>query len=99
MDSIPSTPASAAESPLVNRAFERMSSFSRIRLNPKNIAQLDSALKGMQTAGSSSTSSSGNNSHGKNKRFLVLSIFGALFAILWMLMGSMRVLGRSIFSS
>ncbi|GLU06915.1 hypothetical protein SLE2022_239000 [Rubroshorea leprosula] len=37
VESIPTTPASAAESPFVNRAFERMSSFGRVRLNPRNI--------------------------------------------------------------
>ncbi|GLT29841.1 hypothetical protein SLA2020_046820 [Shorea laevis] len=36
VESIPTTPASAAENPLVNRAFERMSSFSRVRLNARN---------------------------------------------------------------
>ncbi|OMP06341.1 No apical meristem (NAM) protein [Corchorus capsularis] len=35
VESIPTTPASASESPLVNRAFERMSSLSRLRLNAR----------------------------------------------------------------
>nr|UBT01608.1 NAC transcription factor 03 [Litchi chinensis] len=95
VDSIPTTPASASETPLVNRAIERMSSFSRLRINAKNIniAGGDDAVIRRQAAGSRS------NSISSNKRFLVLSIFGALCAILWMLMGSMRALGRSsIFS-
>ncbi|KAF4388450.1 hypothetical protein F8388_012427 [Cannabis sativa] len=33
VESIPTTPAPAAENALVNRAFERMSSFSRLRIN------------------------------------------------------------------
>nr|GMD37180.1 NAC domain-containing protein 17-like [Ipomoea batatas] len=37
MESIPATPASAAESVLVNKAFERMSSFRRLRLNARNV--------------------------------------------------------------
>ncbi|CAI9787090.1 unnamed protein product [Fraxinus pennsylvanica] len=36
VESIPTTPASAAESALVNRAFERMSSFRRMRINSRN---------------------------------------------------------------
>ncbi|XP_052309164.1 NAC domain-containing protein 17 isoform X1 [Populus trichocarpa] len=43
VESIPTTPASASENPLVNKAFERMSSFSRIRMNVKNI-NVDAAL-------------------------------------------------------
>ncbi|GAU13264.1 hypothetical protein TSUD_42180, partial [Trifolium subterraneum] len=38
VDSIPTTPASAAENPLVNRALNRMSSFSRVKINPTTIA-------------------------------------------------------------
>ncbi|KAB1219920.1 NAC domain-containing protein 78 [Morella rubra] len=36
VESIPTTPASASENALVNRAFERMSSFSRARVNVRN---------------------------------------------------------------
>ncbi|KAL5846088.1 hypothetical protein ACOSQ3_009612 [Xanthoceras sorbifolium] len=91
VESIPTTPASASENPLVNRAFERMSSFSRIRINAKtiNVAGGDDVVIRRQAAAGSSSSS---------RRFLFLSIFGALCAILWMLMGSMRALGRCIFS-
>ncbi|QCE08034.1 hypothetical protein DEO72_LG9g3058 [Vigna unguiculata] len=38
VESIPTTPASAAESALVNRALNRMSSFSRVKLRHTNIA-------------------------------------------------------------
>ncbi|KAK0576756.1 hypothetical protein LWI29_022867 [Acer saccharum] len=94
VESIPTTPASASESPLVNRAFERMSSFSRLK--NLNVARGDDAVIRRQATGSNSNNSSSSSS----KRFLFLSIFGALCAILWMmLMGSLKVLGRCIFSS
>ncbi|XLU72576.1 hypothetical protein S245_031629, partial [Arachis hypogaea] len=35
VESIPTTPASAAENALVNRALNRMSSFSRVKINIK----------------------------------------------------------------
>ncbi|KAJ4701130.1 NAC domain protein [Melia azedarach] len=86
VESIPTTPASASENPLVNRAFERMSSFSRMRINARNT----NVARGDGTVTRSQASSS--------RGFLILSLFGALCAILWMFMGTIRVLGRSIFS-
>ncbi|TXG53205.1 hypothetical protein EZV62_022374 [Acer yangbiense] len=92
VESIPTTPASASESPLVNRAFERMSSFSRLK--NLNVARGDDAVIRRQATGSNSNSSS------SSKRLLFLSIFGALCAILCMMLtGSLKVLGRCIFSS
>ncbi|KAH9692011.1 NAC domain-containing protein 17 [Citrus sinensis] len=87
VESIPTTPASASESPLVNRAFERMSSFSRMRITARNpnVAGGDAAALTRRQASS-------------NRGFLLLSILGALCAILWMLMGTMRVLGSCISS-
>ncbi|KAJ0025065.1 hypothetical protein Pint_07837 [Pistacia integerrima] len=87
VESVPTTPASASETPLVNRAFERMSSFSRVRLNARNtnVAGRDSTVTRRQA--------------GSSRGFLILSILGVLCAILWMLMGSVRILGRCIFSS
>lgn len=87
VESIPTTPASASENPLVNRAFERMSSFSRIRITARNpnVAGGDAAAVTRIQASS-------------NRGFLLLSILGALCAILWMLMGTMRVLGSCISS-
>ncbi|CAH8362450.1 unnamed protein product [Eruca vesicaria subsp. sativa] len=67
MDSIPSTPASACEGPL-NRTFVRMSSLSRIR------------LKGMSVTASKVTVAKKRMG---NRGFLLLSIVGALCAILW----------------
>ncbi|KAJ6352520.1 hypothetical protein OIU76_001702 [Salix suchowensis] len=86
VESIPTTPASATENPLVNKAFERMSSFSRIRLNVKNI-NVD-AGNGAAIV----------RSTGANKGFVLLSIIGVLCAILWVLVGGARVWGRSVSS-
>lgn len=86
VESIPTTPASAAESPLVNRAFERMSSFSRVRLNNRNA----NVAAGNDAATVRST--------GRSRGLFLLSILGAFCAIFWMFIGTVRVSGRSIFS-
>lgn len=78
VDSIPTTPASAAESALVvNRAFERMSSFSRMKLN---VANMNVAVGNT----SATSSSSGKAKYG----FCCLSLLGVLCAILWVLIGT-----------
>ncbi|KAJ4844468.1 hypothetical protein Tsubulata_006055 [Turnera subulata] len=82
VESIPTTPASASESPLVNKAFQRMSSFSRLRMNAKN-THVDTA----NVAGDV-------RKVGGKKRFIFLSVFGAVCALLWVSVGNMRVLGR-----
>ncbi|TMW85988.1 hypothetical protein EJD97_022152 [Solanum chilense] len=78
VDSIPTTPASAAESALVvNRAFERMSSFSRMKLNVGNMNV---------AAGNASATSS---SSGKGKYGLCcISLLGVLCAFLWVVIGT-----------
>ncbi|KAH0681363.1 hypothetical protein KY285_022625 [Solanum tuberosum] len=84
VDSIPTTPASAAESALVvNRAFERMSSFSRMKLNVGNMNV---------AAGNTSATSS---SSGKAKYGLCcISLLGVLCAFLWVLIGtSAKIVG------
>ncbi|XP_007020196.2 PREDICTED: NAC domain-containing protein 17 isoform X2 [Theobroma cacao] len=86
VESIPTTPASASETPLVNRALERMSSFSRLRLNARNTAV--SAVDGAATA----------RRIGGNRGIIFISILGALCAILWFFTGTVRILGRSISS-
>ncbi|EOY17420.1 NAC domain protein, IPR003441, putative isoform 3, partial [Theobroma cacao] len=86
VESIPTTPASASETPLVNRALERMSSFSRLRLNARNTAV--SAVDGAATA----------RRIGGNRGIFFISILGALCAILWFFTGTVRILGRSISS-
>ncbi|XP_055833891.1 NAC domain-containing protein 17-like [Solanum dulcamara] len=84
VDSIPTTPASAAESALVvNRAFERMSSFSRMKLNVGNM--------NVAAGNTSATSSiSGKAKYG----LYCISLLGALCAILWVLIGaSAKIVG------
>ncbi|KAA3485132.1 NAC domain-containing protein 17-like isoform X1 [Gossypium australe] len=83
VDSIPTAPASAAESPLVNRALERMSSFSKLRIHAMN------------TAVNGSTSA---RRRSRNRGFFFISVLGALCAVLWFFIGTVRGLGRSISS-
>nr|XP_027091566.1 NAC domain-containing protein 17-like isoform X1 [Coffea arabica] len=84
VESIPTTPASASES--ANRAFERMSSFSRVRINSKN----------MNVAAGSISATSSSSVKCKSG-FFFFSLLGLLCAILWMLIGtSVKVLGRCI---
>lgn len=84
LESIPTTPASASEGTLVNKAFERMSSFGRVRMNAINTSDpsSDNTVKGGSKCG-----------------LLCFSILGVLCAIVWMLIGtSASVLGRYISS-
>ncbi|KAL5560073.1 hypothetical protein UlMin_036284 [Ulmus minor] len=83
VESIPSTPASAAENVLVNRAFERMSSFSRLRINARNVNVTSTVVA------ESSTSSAG-----RKRGFFFLPFIVAIFAILWIMLGAVRVWGR-----
>lgn len=83
VESIPTTPASAAENALVNRALNRMSSFSRVRIKNTSIAAgKDTATK--KRAGMRGIS------------FLFFPIIVALCAFLWVSLGNLRVLGRCI---
>lgn len=93
VESIPTTPASASENPLVNKAFERMSSFSRIRMNVKNM-NINGEILNAPNRDANARKSVGS------RGFFLLSIFGALCAILWVLVGAVRVVGRNMsFSS
>ncbi|TKY51479.1 NAC domain-containing protein 16 [Spatholobus suberectus] len=83
VESIPTTPASAAESALVNRALNRMSSFSRVKIKHTNIAA------GKDTA----TMKRGGR---KGLPFLFFPILFALCAFLWVFVGNLRLLGRCI---
>ncbi|CAA7018674.1 unnamed protein product [Microthlaspi erraticum] len=83
MDSIPSTPASACEGP-INRTFVRMSSFSRLRFNGKD--------NGAPVAATVAKNRS------RNRGFILLSIVGALCAIFWVFIATVRVSGRPVFS-
>lgn len=76
VDSIPTTPAVAAESPVFNRAFKRMPSFSKMRINAGNMNAV---------AGNTATSRSSR--HSKNI-FFYFSFLGILCAILCVLLGN-----------
>lgn len=86
VDSIPTTPASAAENPLVNRALNRMSSFSRVKIKPtdNNIAAGNNDTATMKRAGR------------KGVSFLFFPILIALCAFLWVSIGNLRLLGRCV---
>lgn len=77
VESIPTTPASASENALVNRAFERMSSFSRLRIN---------SVSANVTAGSSSEAKRA----GRRRGFFFLPVLVALCAIFWVFMATLR---------
>uniref|UniRef100_A0A1J3FFX2 NAC domain-containing protein 78 n=1 Tax=Noccaea caerulescens TaxID=107243 RepID=A0A1J3FFX2_NOCCA len=84
MDSIPSTPASACEGP-INRTFVRMSSFSRLRFNAKaNGAPVIATVA---------------KNRRRNRGFILLSIVGALCAIFWVFIATVRVSGRPVLNS
>ncbi|KAG2320464.1 hypothetical protein Bca4012_056493 [Brassica carinata] len=85
MDSIPSTPASACEGP-INRTFVRMSSFSRIRISGK--------ANGTPPV----TTTEVAKKRSRNRGFLLLSIVGALCAIFWVFIATVRASGRPVFS-
>ncbi|CAK9154198.1 unnamed protein product [Ilex paraguariensis] len=88
VESIPATPASASENALVNRAFERMSSFGRVRLRARNI--------NTDAGNSTSTAIRPPRSNGG---FFYFSVLGVVCAILCVLIGtSVRMLGRYISS-
>ncbi|KAL5195365.1 NAC domain-containing protein 17 [Glycine soja] len=84
VESIPTTPASAAESALVNRALNRMSSFSRLKIKHTNIAASGKDTGTMKRAGR------------KGLPFLFFSILIALCAFCWVFVGNLRLVGRSI---
>lgn len=88
VESIPTTPASASEN--VNRAFVRMSSFSRLRLNTLNTLNTNVAVRNPETGARRRT--------GMNKGFFLFSILGVLCAILWVLVGNIRLWGNCIAS-
>lgn len=85
VESIPTTPASASENALVHRAFERMSSFSRMRI----IARSTNV-----TAGNDSETTRGARKMG----FFFVPVLVALCAIFWFLMATLRQWGGCISS-
>ncbi|KAH1139508.1 hypothetical protein GYH30_028757 [Glycine max] len=84
VESIPTTPASAAESALVNRALNRMSSFSRLKIKHTNIAAAGKDTATMKRAGR------------KGLPFLFFPIIIALCAFCWVFVGNLRLLGRCV---
>ncbi|XP_057490360.1 NAC domain-containing protein 17-like [Actinidia eriantha] len=90
VESVPTTPASASEgAALVNRAFERMSSFGRVRAS----AGATSVAAGNPVA----TLRRSGSRHSRG--FFFYAVLGVLCAILWVLIGtSVRVLTRYISS-
>ncbi|KAG9135001.1 hypothetical protein Leryth_023086 [Lithospermum erythrorhizon] len=88
VDSIPSAPAYAAETALVNKTLEKMSSFSRLRITSKNMNY---------AAGNTPPDSKSGNS--KNRILLSFFIVGTLCAILFLFIGTpSEGLSRFIFS-
>ncbi|KAG5544101.1 hypothetical protein RHGRI_016747 [Rhododendron griersonianum] len=94
VESIPTTPASASESAaLVNKAFERMSSFSRIGVGAR-ISAGETRLAAVNPTATRPKSSSKYN-----RGFLLFAVLGIVCAIWWVLTGtSVRVLGRYLSS-
>lgn len=89
VESIPTTPASAAESALVNKAFERMSSFTRLRLNARN----------MNVAAGNNTPATSRSAGKSRSGILCFSLLGVLCAILYMFIGtSFCVMGKCVSS-
>ncbi|OIW06573.1 hypothetical protein TanjilG_03967 [Lupinus angustifolius] len=86
VESIPTTPASAADNALVNRALSRMSSFSRVKINHKHT----------NIAGEGKDTPTVKRASRNRVLFLSFPIIIALCAFLWISVGTLRVLGRCI---
>ncbi|XP_023515323.1 NAC domain-containing protein 17-like [Cucurbita pepo subsp. pepo] len=91
VESIPSTPASAAENGLVNRSFDRISSFGRKRVSTNST--MVSAIDSSSIIVSSSRRTASRSRKGG---FFVFSVLGALCAILWVFIGAVRLWHRCI---
>ncbi|KAL3619769.1 hypothetical protein CASFOL_034681 [Castilleja foliolosa] len=79
VESIPTNPASASESALVNRAFERMSSFSRVRIN---------ATRNMNVAAGNIALATSRRSGKFRIGFICASLIGVFCAMLWVFVGT-----------
>ncbi|KAJ8439088.1 hypothetical protein Cgig2_009231 [Carnegiea gigantea] len=87
VESIPAAPASAAESALVNKAFQRMSSFSRLRVNAKSV----------NAAANSVNVPAGSGVGCRIKNLFIFSLLVAVFAIVCMLICSnVSVFGKKV---
>lgn len=85
VESIPTTPASAAENALVNRAFTRMSSFSRLRVNTTSVT-VTSSVSDPDTVKTSCS----------KRGFIVFPIIIAVLAVSWVVLGAVSVWGPAI---
>ncbi|XP_022158808.1 NAC domain-containing protein 17-like [Momordica charantia] len=90
VETIPTTPASAAENGLVNRTFDRVSSFGRRRISMKSTT--------VSPVDSSTLMSRRTRSRSKKGGFFLFSVLGALCAILWVFIGAIRLWERCISS-
>lgn len=91
VESIPTSPADASENVLINRAFERMSSFSRMRIS------------GRSTHGGGTGNGVVSNARRAGRKrggFSFFSVFVAVCAIFWVFMigTTVSVLGRYVWS-
>ncbi|XP_057973077.1 NAC domain-containing protein 17-like [Malania oleifera] len=82
VESIPTTPASASENAFMNRAFERVSSFSRMRINPGNNTDIVAATGNGTTTATRMKAGCGMRRGG----FFYFSVLGVASAIFWVLM-------------
>ncbi|XP_038896115.1 NAC domain-containing protein 17-like [Benincasa hispida] len=87
VESIPTTPASAAENGLVNPSFDRISSLSKWRISMKSttVSAIDSSSLMSRRTGRT-----------RKGRLFLFSVVGALFAILWVFLGAVRLWQRCI---
>ncbi|CAN1294040.1 NAC domain-containing protein 17 [Linum perenne] len=89
VDSIPSEPALAAEGPILKKGLGRMSSFRSLSLRMKvvnsNVAVICSNSNGTEKVRKAGA--------GGNKGLMLLSVLGVLVAILWVLIGNVKLLG------
>ncbi|CAN1294046.1 NAC domain-containing protein 17 [Linum perenne] len=81
VDSIPSEPALAAEGPILKKGLGRMSSFRSLSLRMKVVNSNVAVI------------CSNSNGAGGNKGLMLLSVLGVLVAILWVLIGNVKLLG------
>ncbi|CAH9093292.1 unnamed protein product [Cuscuta epithymum] len=80
LEAMPASPASAAESVMVNKAFLRMSSFSRVRMNSKSTIT--------SSAGRAPDIISARSVGGRVKGFFLLSFLAALLVVVCVFIGS-----------
>lgn len=89
VESIPTTPASAAENDLVNQTFDQMSCLDRRKISMKSTTVL-------AIGSSSSLMSRRTTSRSRKGGFYLFSLLGALCAILWVFIGAVRLWQRCI---